>query len=148
MTEWDPLRLEHIGRDADDATSLLDEANARIAEAARHVSDLKNGERATVTVKIDVRRTGADGAVLVQGAVVVRLPARERLGVTGLLANGELVTQAHRQLDVQDVLRAARETAAKAEQEQAERPARRRPEPSWRRKAPIEEAESAEGGEG
>lgn len=145
-TTWDPLRLEHIGRDADDATSLLDEANARIGEAARHVSDLKNGERATVTIKLDVRRTGADGTVLVQGAVVTRLPARERLGVTGLLADGELVTQAHRQLDVQDVLRAARETAA--EVEQAERPARRRPEPAWRRKAPIEAAESAEGGEG
>ena len=106
-TTWDKLRLEHIGRDADDATSLLDEANLRIAEAARHVADIKNGERASVTLKIDVRRTGADGTVLVRGAVVTRLPARERLGVTGLLADGELVTQAHRQLDVQDVLRAA-----------------------------------------
>ena len=143
---WDKLRLEHVGIDADDATNLKDEIDLRIAQAAELVADMKHADTATVSVTIKVKRTGTGGGTLVQGEVALKPPRRLRLGVGGLYAGGELVTQSGRQLDVQDVLRAARETAAEAEQ--IERPARRRPEPAWRRQAAIESAESAEGGEG
>jgi hypothetical protein len=125
---WDVVKLEHVGRDADDGTTLKDEIDHLITEAAKAVADVKVGDTATITAKITVKRTGAGGSVLVQGTVAAKMPSRLRLGVGALLADGQLVTQAGRQVDVEDILRAAREV-----REEVEMAPRERHRPKWRR---------------
>lgn len=102
--DWETVTFDMLGRDADDATTALDELNARIQEAVKLVLDMRNTDTAIVVAKVKIKRTGP-GGVVVTPQISLKAPARERLGLGAIHAGGELKAIEHKQLDLADVAR-------------------------------------------
>jgi hypothetical protein len=94
------VRFELIGRGglAEDK-SLLEVINEALQQAALVLVDPEtlDGSKATITVKLVVKRLDGDGGVAVIPDVDIRWPKRRVRGLAGSVVGGTLVTVQHRQ---------------------------------------------------
>lgn len=100
--EFEKLKFEHLGANAEDGVSVLDEVQAKIDELAPLVmNDMFDG-KASIDIKLRLERTREEGLV-VYADVTEKRPSRRRVGRSCFVSEGEVLVEKAMQLPLPGV---------------------------------------------